>query len=228
MSSAPASPDPDAALAAHTRDSLAALSPEALLDTAAALAASCRTLRSSLAASASVYILPDELLSRALHKLPLVSKARACAVSRRFKRLLWTPALRAALDPTRMLLSERSLLPGCSIDSPDGRLTLIYQHDANFVLYWRRDGGQNLQPIWALQTVNVLYNRNTAGRVTLRRDGVLAVRNSRGETYWETPWSPAGTAPYRLVVRNEGDFVLLDADDAVVWAAAVAVRPTPE
>lgn len=223
--SAPASPDPDAALAAHTRESLAALSPEALLDTAAALAAACRSLRSSLAASASVYILPDELLSRALHKLPLVSKARACAVSRRFKRLLWTPALRAALDPTRMLLSDRSLLPGCSIDSPDGRMALVYQTDANFVLYWRR-GDNDLQPTWALQTVSVLYDRNTAGRVTLRRDGVLAVRNARGETYWETPWNPAGTAPYRLVVQNEGDIVILDADDAVVWAAAVAVRPT--
>jgi hypothetical protein len=225
--SAPGSPDPDATLAAHTRESLAALSPEALLETALALAASCHALRSSLAASASFDVLPDELLSRALHKLPLVSKARACAVSRRFKRLLWTPALRAALDPTRMLLSERALLPGCSIDSPDGRMTLIYQNDANFVLYWRREN-ENLQPTWALQEVNVNYGRNTPGRVTLRRDGVLAVRNARGETYWETPWSPAGTAPYRLVVRNEGDFVILDADDAVVWAAAVAVRPTAE
>jgi hypothetical protein len=27
------------------------------------------------------------------------------------------------------------------------------------------------------------------------------------------------------VVRDEGDFAVIDADDAVVWAAAVEVRP---
>ena len=127
MASPPASPDAGAALAAHTRESLAALDHAALLDAATALASHCRSLRSSLAASASIYMLPDELLSRALHALPLVSRVRASAVSRRFRRMLSTEALRAAVDPAHVLLSSRSLTPGQGISSPNERLVLTYQ-----------------------------------------------------------------------------------------------------
>lgn len=216
------SPDANAALAAYTRETLAALGPGELLDTAAALAAQCRALRQSLVASASIYVLPDELLSRVLRTLPPVSRLRACAVSRRFRLLIDRDALCAALNPARMLVSGRALEPGDSINSPDGRFTLMYQHDANFVLYYFTLEGY--QPVWALQTVHVPYDQNRAGRVTLRSEGVVAVRNAREETYWSSP-RPGGSAPYRLVVRNEGDFAIIDANDAVVWAATVAARP---
>ena len=220
-------PDADAALAAHTRESLAALSPAELLDTAVALAAQCRALRSSLAAaSASIYVLPDDLLSRVLHALPLVARVRCCAVSRRFRRLVDTDALRAALDPAHALVSGRPLAAGRSVNSPDGRYTLYYQHDANLVLYLRRPvDGTLLRPLWALQTVHVPYGQNAPGQLTLRRDGVVKVRNSRGETYWASPRPAGSAAPCRLVVRDQGDFAVVDANDAVVWVSAVEARP---
>lgn len=58
-------------LASHTRESLASLSHDALLDAAEALATRCRELQAALAGTPYIYTLPDELLQRVLLALPL-------------------------------------------------------------------------------------------------------------------------------------------------------------
>lgn len=226
-------PQPSSAaqeLCSHTRESLASLSHAELLDTAVALAARCRVLEEARVGKPYISSLPDELLTRVLLALPVVSRLRCCAVSRRFKQLLHTPALcaelRAAVDPAHVLLSGRTLPMNGRLSSPDGRLVLIYQSDANLVLYTRNAQGppDSLLPIWAMQTVRVAYYNHLAGVLTLRHDGVVEVRGRYGTTYWASPHLTACVAPYRLVVRNEGDFAVVDANDAVVWAATVEVR----
>lgn len=181
----------------------------------------------SLAAAASLEALPDELLTRTLRMLPLVSRLRASAVSRRFKRLLYTPELRAAFDPAHVLPNRRSLARRHSLRSPDGRFLLVYQHDANLVFHFCREGQLPL-PIWAMQTVDAAYWLHAAGQLTMRNDGVAAL-NARywhqRPTYWESARPAHHAPPYRLAMRNEGDFAVIDADDAVVWAAVPAPLP---
>ena len=227
-------PQPSSAaqeLCSHTRESLASLSHAELLDTAVALAARCRVLEEARVGKPYISSLPDELLTRVLLALPVVSRLRCCAVSRRFKQLLHTPALcaelRAAVDPAHVLLSGRTL--GCGQDktSPDGRFVLVYQTDANFVLYYDRSAPQrlHLQPVWALQTVGChIFYTHRAGRLELSRAGQVCVLNDRGHCYWQAP-APHGQPPYRLVVRNQGDFAVVDANDVAVWAAVPQVRP---
>ncbi len=80
--------------------------------------------------------LPDELLSLLFHALPVVRRLRACLVSRRFKRLLFTPALHAALSRAHTLPAGSALQPRSFITSPDGRFRFIFQNEANVVLYY--------------------------------------------------------------------------------------------
>jgi len=127
-----------------------------------------------------------------------------------------------------VLLSGRSLGAGSSLVSPDGHFRLIYQRDANLVLYYYRiadeaEHDEHPVPVWALQTVHVPYNHYHPGDLHLSTTGVVCVRDAYGRRYWETPAHAPG--PYRLVVRNEGDFVVLDENDAIVWAAVTADRP---
>jgi hypothetical protein len=216
-------------LDSHTRKSLALLSHDKLLEAAVALATRCRALEELLAGEPYIYTLPDELLlSRILLALPLLSRLRCCAVSRRFKRLLFTPALRdelrIALDPAHVLLSGRFRATDESVWSPDCRFLLSYQGDANLVLYYYRTMAHDGHPVWALQTVACPYQHYAPGRLGLSRDGVVSVLDRCGHRYWQSP-KPGGTPPYRLVVRNEGDFAVLDCNDDVVWAAVVHARP---
>ena len=220
----------DEKLASHTRESLASLAHDTLLDVAVALATRCRELEVTRVGKPYIYTLPDELLlSRILLALPVISRFRCCAVSRRFKTLLFTPALReelhAAVDPMHVLLSGRSLTPDLRLRSPDRRFFLVYQGDANLVLYYDFDAsGIHFVPVWALQTVGCPYARYRAHCLELSRDGVVAVVNYFNQRYWQSP-APNGQPPYRLVVRNQGDFAVLDCNDAVVWAAVPPARP---
>jgi len=174
--------------------------------------------------------LPDEMLSRLLHMLPLVSKMRACAVNRRFARLLRTPALRAALDPAFVLLGGQVLGIDCGISSPDRRFRLQYQADANVVLYFcSRDMEPHEvadvgQRVWALPT-NV--HGKCAKHLKMWREGVMDVRSMHGNPYWSAV-GVAAMEPCRLVVRDKGDFVMLDADDRVVWRCIPEQRLGPD
>jgi hypothetical protein len=178
--------------------------------------------------------LPDELLARVLCVLPLVHRLRACAVARRFRRLAHTPALRAALNASHHILpGGAALRPREWRSSPDGHFRLYYQEDANLVLYYSATAaGPHALPVWALQSVVGLFGFHLAGAARLSADGELRTTAPGGpaHTVWQAGAGAAARGatpapPYRLAVRNEGDFVILDADDAVVWAALPDRRP---
>ncbi len=189
----------------------------------------CADARALLQVVSGVDALPDELLSLLLHALPLVRRLRACLVSRRFKRLLYTPALRAAFSRAHMLPAGSALEPGSFITSPDGRFSFVFQNDANVVLYYAGGGhapGVRGQPVWAMQTVGGIYGY-APDRLEMHADGNLAAygldddHNAR----WQSGTGGRGAPPYRLVARDCGDVAILDADDAEVWTAVPENRP---
>ncbi len=162
-----------------------------------------------------------------LETLPLVHRLRACLVSRRFKQLLFTPALHAALSRAHTLPAGSALRPGRFITSPDGRFRFIYQTDANVVLYFAAAGhiaGEDGTPIWAMQTVGGAFNYEP-GQLAMQADGRLVARDSDDDLRWASGVAAHGAPPYRLVVRDCGDVVIVDADDAEVWTAVPENRP---
>jgi hypothetical protein len=175
--------------------------------------------------------LPEDLLLRALAPLPLLHRLRAAASCSRLKRLLYTPALRAATRPAHLMTHAQPLGEGNALTSPDGRFRFTFQEDANVVLYYAAHGhvrGVDGAPVWALQSVGGVFGY-TPGRLALTREGRLVACEPRGAVRWASApdaAAPAGTVgPYRLVVRNEGDVAILDAEDRLVWVAVPERRP---
>ncbi len=106
----------------------------------------------------SILSLPDELLLRCLAPLPPpLRRLHAAAVCRRFKRLLYTPALRAALLRAHMLPQGASLAPGESLTSPDGRFRFTLEaRGASIALYYspqRHARGADETRIWTLSFI---------------------------------------------------------------------------
>jgi hypothetical protein len=195
--------------------------------------------RGAVVSRASIDSLSDDLLLRALAPLPLLRRLRASAACRRFKRLLYTPALRASLRRAHMLLQGASLAPGGALTSPDDRFRFTFQTDANVVLYYapqRHRGGPGAGPaVWALQTVRGWFNY-PPGRLELQRDGRLVayeedIEQWFGAERWASsdvgaaPVSAGFAPPFRLVVRDVGDAAILDADDREAWVAVPERRP---
>ena len=102
---------------------------------------------------------------------------------------------------TDYLLPGEALWAGQSITSPNGRFTLIYQADANLVLYknfWDRPWGW----IWDSET-----NGQPANVCAFQGDGNLVIYKPNGEAIWDTgTWvQPQGK---RLSIRDDGTVVI--------------------
>jgi hypothetical protein len=179
----------------------------------------------------SIDSLPDDLLLRALAPLPLLRRLRASAACRRFKRLLYMPALRASLHRAHTLPQGESLAPGGALTSPDGRFRLVFKREGNVVLSHAAGGhapGVDGAAVWALG----VHSAFAPGRLALpvRRGppgaGQLVAFDNLGHARWASWPNPARFAPpFRLVVRDEGDVAVLDADDAEVWVAPPTSGP---
>jgi hypothetical protein len=181
----------------------------------------------------SIDSLPDDLLLRALAPLPLLRRLRASTVCRRFKRLLYTPALRASLRRAHMLPQGESLAPGgAPLASPNGRVHFAFQTDGNAALCCATVGapgapGADGTAVRALRTD--AYNFAPDRLALLAVAGALVAFDVHGRARWcSSPHNAteAGFAPpLRLVVRDAGDAAILDADDAEVWVAVPERRP---
>ena len=165
--------------------------------------------------------------------LPLRHRLRAATTCTRLKRLLYTPALRAATRPDHQMLSGGFLRPGGALTSPDGRFRFILQHDTDLALLYyaphRNVDTARGTPVWTMQTVRGGYGY-VAWRLSLTDDGLLAMHDLYRIPRWTSRGAnvppPAGyVGPYRLVVRNEGDAAIMDAEDTVVWMAVPERRP---
>ncbi len=113
------------------------------------------------------------------------------------------------------LAPGQSLNPGQAVHSPDGRFTLMYQTDANLVLY-RSDGS----PMWAINCWPVCVGLPPAGYAIMQTDGNFVVYDAGGSPVWH-----AGTYGHPgayLQVQNDGNMVVYDSSGAPLWATGTS------
>jgi len=107
----------------------------------------------------------------------------------------------------RSLEPDQSIHPGGSVSSPDGRFTLTYQWDGNFVLY-RWDG----VPLWHTHT-----DGTSPGRAVMQLDGNLVVYDGSGTPLWSS--GTDGYARAYLSVQDDGNVVVYGEGGAPLWAS---------
>ena len=105
------------------------------------------------------------------------------------------------------------LAPGQGLVSPDGSQTLVLQPDGVLALF-----GADPYPRW-------VAGPGVPGSVlSVGATGDIALTAPDGSVGWR----PEATAPAgsRLVLQDDGDLVVLDAQGARVWESGTAVRPS--
>jgi hypothetical protein len=126
-------------------------------------------------------------------------------------RALWNSGTyggRANVQPPQTaMLRDQALSPGGSITSPNGRYTLTYQIDGNFVLY-----GPGRQALWNTAT----YGRS-AGRAVMQSDGNLVVYDASGRAVWNSGTS--GNPGARLALQDDGNLVIYDSGGRALWSS---------
>jgi hypothetical protein len=122
-----------------------------------------------------------------------------------------------------ILQQGQSLIAGAAnngdrLTSENGLYIYVIQGDNNFVLYgYDYPGGNIISAWWAFQTVGFPYYFYSAGRITLESNGNLVNYDAGGVNRWQVGADGAGVAPYRLVLRNDHNAVLYDANDTIWW-----------
>ena len=94
--------------------------------------------------------------------------------------------------------------PGDSIRSADGRYTLVYQGDANLVLYGPAGA------LWASNT-----NGAPVGVAIMQGDGNLVIYGPGGSVVWAS--NTDGNPGARLVVQDDGNVVIYRIDGSPAW-----------
>jgi hypothetical protein len=75
------------------------------------------------------------------------------------------------------LHTEEYLIPGQALESPNGMYRLVFQSDANFVLYKEKENGKKVHAVWQHDT-----QANRKGlRATLTNNGEFIVTYEGGE-----------------------------------------------
>jgi hypothetical protein len=133
----------------------------------------------------------------------------------------WTPVWatntwQLPLPPTEPVAQGDDMLPGevlnpnQSISSANGRYTLVYQLDANLVLYKNYDF-QNPRSLWLSAT----YGKPIEVCI-IQNDGNLVIYDPDGRPLWAS--NTAGNPGSRLVVQDDGNVVIYKPDWTPVWA----------
>lgn len=110
-----------------------------------------------------------------------------------------------------------SLYAESSMYSLSGVYRLIFQKDGNLVLY--KNGSQ---VIWATNIQNCIPTPNVTVRTRFQSDGNLvvyyALNNNITQEFsvWDT--NTQGHPNARMVLQNDGNLVIRDANDSVLWA----------
>ena len=109
------------------------------------------------------------------------------------------------------------LRAGDAVDSDDGQLHLLYQHDGNLVLYHGpRSNPSSWEPLWATHTQDT-----SPGVVILQHDGNLVVYDAAGRALWATS---TYRTPCTLLVQSDGNVVIYDGSGSPVWATHTFVN----
>lgn len=110
-----------------------------------------------------------------------------------------------------------SLFAKSAIYSPNGIYKLIFQEDGNLVLY-----KNNTNAVWAVDVQNCLPTPNIVMRTRFQPDGNLVVYYAKQNDpihefpVWDTKTD--GHPNARLVVQNDGNLVIYDSNNRVLWA----------
>jgi hypothetical protein len=100
----------------------------------------------------------------------------------------------------------RRLLPGQSLQSPSGRIRLVYQSDGDLVLH----DDDRRERLWSSGTAGT-----SPGRALLQLDGNLVVYDRDGSARWSSGTS--GNRNARLVVQDDGNVAIVSWDGRTVW-----------
>jgi hypothetical protein len=100
----------------------------------------------------------------------------------------------------------RRLLPGQSLQSPSGRVRLVYQTDGDLVL----QDDERREKLWSSGTAGT-----PAGRAILQLDGNLVVYDRDGSARWSSGTS--GNRNASLVVHDDGNVTIVSWDGRTVW-----------
>ena len=107
------------------------------------------------------------------------------------------------------LSANDTLKPGDKLQSNNGLYRLLYQTDGNLALY--ATGGRFL---WASGTAG-----QAAGYAIMQTDGNFAIYGPDSRFQWNTGTTTAGS---RLVLRDDGNLVILTREGAQIWASNTA------
>lgn len=110
--------------------------------------------------------------------------------------------------------ASKTLLPGDSFVSPDGRFKLTFQADGNFVLY------QGSTVLWDINSViGIPTNGYVAWRTTFQTDGNLVVYWRQGVFNEQAVWdaNTQGHSSATLAVQNDGNVVIYDGNHVAIW-----------
>jgi hypothetical protein len=103
-------------------------------------------------------------------------------------------------------LTGRRLLSGQSLQSPGGRMRLVYQPDGDLVLY----DDNRRERLWSSGTAG-----SRPGRAILQLDGNLVVYDRDGSARWSSGTS--GNRNAQLVVQDDGNVAIVSWDGRTVW-----------
>lgn len=120
---------------------------------------------------------------------------------------------------TDTLCQGDTLRPGQYLVSGNGIYKLQMQSDGNFVLY------HSSTRIWSSGT-----NGKTVYQCVMQLDGNLVLYTTRYQLPQNAVWASGSTGslftfqPYYLTVQNDGNVVIKDANNNVIWATGTNGR----
>jgi len=132
------------------------------------------------------------------------------------------PVAPAYAQTATTITGGQNLMPGQSWTSPDGRFTLSFQTDGNFVLY------QGTKAIWDINKTIQMPSPWTPWRAGFQLDGNLVVYWKSGgyaspETaIWDT--NTQGNSGSVLKIQNDGNVVIYNSAGKAIWDTNTCCR----
>ena len=113
------------------------------------------------------------------------------------------------------LTVDEALGPGQSIQTPNGRASLVMQSAGDLVLYQLDDGVRTI--LWSTVT------DRPGSRLMMQGDGNLALYGPGGDCRWAT--GTDGNPGAWLALQDDGNLVVYGPDGSVLWASGTQLPP---
>lgn len=116
------------------------------------------------------------------------------------------------LQTGQLLHVEKPLYKKIRVSNQDLFIVLVYKRDGTLALYGMRKG---VYPhvLWTTS------ERYSTGSVVLQSNGDFVMSEHGGLWYWVTGTDDKGKWPFRIVLQEDGNVVLYDIENKVLWAA---------